>query len=212
MLKVDRTKVLEEVAKKSARIASKTIEKPEEDEYDRVAVVDEDEEELLEFWDECRNDVVHTFTARFVVDGMNDEVPDLPPMPPCPPRPCPPPPPPQPEPEPEPEPTDETPTEEPTPEPEPTDEPSEEPTPEPEPEPDIYKLVLQVWPEFNRALVPMVERSLYAYYVNSIMAKWLMQVHHQDAELFATSAEVHLAEAKDKLIHKAFTRRSFFPY
>lgn len=193
MLKVDRTKVLEEVAKKSARIASKTVEKPEEDEYDRVAVVDEDEEELLEFWDECRNDVVHTFTARYVVDGMNDEVPDLPPMPPCPPRPCPPPPPPQPEPEPE-----------------PTDEPSEEPTPEPEP--DIYKLVLQVWPEFNRALVPMVERSLYAYYVNSIMAKWLMQVHHQDAELFATSAEVHLAEAKDKLIHKAFTRRSFFPY
>ena len=192
MLKVDRTKVLEEVAKKSARIASKTVEKPEEDEYDRVAVVDEDEEELLEFWDECRNDVVHTFTARFVVDGMNDEVPDLPPMPPCPPHPCPPPPPPQPE----PEPTDETPTEEPT----------------PEPEPDIYKMVLQVWPEFNRALVPMVERSLYAYYMNSIMAKWLMQVHHQDAELFATSAEVHLAEAKDKLIHKAFTRRSFFPY
>ena len=191
MLEVDRKKVLKEVATKTAYIAAKTVEKPEEDGYDRVSVVDEDEGELEHFWDECHSELVYTLASRYITDGMNDEVPDVPDMPPHPFCPCPPPPP-----------IDDN-------EANNTDEePSELADNTEQEQQDIYKIVLRVWPGFNHAIIKVMERGLYLYFVNSIVAKWCMLVHHADAEMYAATAEVQLAEVQTKLVRKTFIRPS----
>ena len=200
-LEVDREKVLEEVARKTAYIAAKAEEKPEEDNFDRVNVDDEDKEELLDYWDEARISLVDTLAGHFVIDGMNEEVPDMPERPmPCggPHRP-------------QPTPSESEESVEPEPVAEPTEEPAEqaeEPTEDEDEEtPDIYKIRLKVWPGFNPSFISIMNRALYSYYVNAIVALWCAMIHHSDSELYGTKAKAKLDELHTRVVRKTFTRK-----
>lgn len=70
-MSISKASVLAEVAQTSSYTGDKMV--GDEGAYERISTVDENEGELLRFWNESRADVAKTFKTLLVSEGMNAE-------------------------------------------------------------------------------------------------------------------------------------------
>lgn len=66
---VSRGEVLDEVARMSVYTGAKMDD--DVNAYERIGVVDEDKDELLRFWDECRAEIAQSLIRLLVSEGMD---------------------------------------------------------------------------------------------------------------------------------------------
>ena len=72
---------------------------------------------------------------------------------------------------------------------------------------DTYNLVLRVHDGFNQALLPAMVYNLFSYFVNSILASWLLYTHRDDATIYAGAAQSLLESLHGATIRRCFTRK-----
>lgn len=70
-LTINKPAVLTEVARTTSYTASKRV--GDDEALDRIATVDEDQEELQRFWDESRAEVAKSFIRLLASEGMNGD-------------------------------------------------------------------------------------------------------------------------------------------
>ena len=78
-------------------------------------------------------------------------------------------------------------------------------------EPDHYVLELKVPDDFNSALQSVYELGLTSYFVNSLLAMWLVYTHSDDTQLYGTAAAAQ-AEKLHSLTIKRSTTRKMYPW
>lgn len=72
---------------------------------------------------------------------------------------------------------------------------------------DTYNLVLDVQDDFNMALLPALNYSLFDYFVKSILAAWYVYTHREDVENYAGLSMALLDQIKDATMRRTFTRK-----
>ncbi len=79
------------------------------------------------------------------------------------------------------------------------------------PDGDTYNMSLKVYDGFNQVLLPVMNYSLFSYFVDGILGAWLSYTHSEGAERYAASSARLLDQLKGSTIQRAFTRR-MYPY
>ncbi|MCR5588017.1 MAG: hypothetical protein K6F72_00190 [Bacteroidales bacterium] len=78
-------------------------------------------------------------------------------------------------------------------------------------EPDHYVLELRVPDDFNSALLPVYELGLISYFVNSLLAAWLVYTHAEDMQLYGAAASAQAEKLHSLTIQRA-SERKMYPY
>lgn len=138
-IKVKQSDVFAAVAQKTAYTGAKMD--GDANAYERISTVDEDSDELKQFWGECRSEVVQAFSRLLSSEGFEDDA-------------------------------------------------------------DTYAVSLDVSNLFDDKLVPSMEASLFAYFVNTIASKWYVYTNKQEAGATAAIGKSLLEDLRQK----AFTK------
>ena len=72
---------------------------------------------------------------------------------------------------------------------------------------DTYNLVLNVHDNFNPALLPALNYSLFDYFVKGILAAWFVYTHREDVDNYAGLSMSLLEQIKGATMKRAFTRK-----
>lgn len=71
---------------------------------------------------------------------------------------------------------------------------------------DTYRLALDVWDEWNTALLPITTKTLFNCFVYGILGRWFQYVNKEELAGYAALAEAALAGLRGKVMRKTFTR------
>lgn len=78
-------------------------------------------------------------------------------------------------------------------------------------DPDHYVLELRVPDDFNSALLPVNEVGLTSYFVNSLLAMWLVYTHAEGTQLYGAAAAAQAEKLHSLTIQRA-SERKMYPY